>query len=110
MIRDFFRSLTAPAWAAVAAIVAAILGLLIFAVLSWGQSRYDDGVTDTDARWEAAGRRLERQAERAGTAADRREAARIDDHTAALAAEKKEIDDAIAEGVSPLDVLFPAAR
>lgn len=82
-------------------------GLAVVAAVLWfGHARYQDGVADADARWEAAGKRLAAQAEKAGTAADRREAVRIEDHAAAVAAEKERIDEAVAAGDSPLDVLF----
>ena len=46
------------------------------------------------------------QSEKAASAADRREAPRIENHAAQVAAEKEKIDEAIAAGSSPLDVLF----
>lgn len=79
---------------------------VVAAVLWFGHARYQAGVRDTDAKWEAAGERLAAQAEKAGTVADRREADRIEDHAAAVAAEKERIDEAVADGRSPLDVLF----
>jgi hypothetical protein len=79
---------------------------VVGAVLWFGHVRYQDGVADADARWAAAGERLAKQAEKAGTVADKREAERIEDHAAAVAAEKERIDEAVAAGDSPLDVLF----
>lgn len=92
-------------------LVAAAGGLLLLvaltvAVLAWGDARYREGVKDTDARWLEAGRRLEAEAKEAGTVADRREAERIGEHTARVAEEKEKIDEAVAAGDSPLDVLF----
>ncbi len=81
---------------------------LVAAILWWGNSRYQAGVTDTDAKWRAASARLAEQAGRSADAATRREAPRIAAHAAQVAAEKEKIDDAIAEGRSPLDALFPA--
>lgn len=106
MIRDLIRALSPHAWAAVALGVAAAVVILIVVVLSWGQSRFDAGVTDTDARWVEAGRRLEEQAATSADAADRREAPRIENHAAQVAAEKEKIDEAVAAGSSPLDALF----
>lgn len=83
-----------------------VILLLILAVLSWGQSRYDAGVADTDAKWEEAGRKLEGQARASGKAADVREADRIEDHAARMADQKEKIDEAVARGDSPLDALF----
>ena len=88
-------------WLLIGAALAVVVG-----VLWYGHARYQDGVADADARWVAAGERLAKQAEKAGTVADRREAERIEDHAAAVAAEKERIDEAVAAGDSPLDVLF----
>ena len=105
-MRALFHALTPHAWAAVALAAVASIVILVVVVLSWGQSRYDAGVTATDARWVEAGRRLEEQAATSADAADRREAPRIENHTARVAEEKEKIDEAVAAGSSPLDVLF----
>lgn len=89
-----------------AGVVVMVIAALAVAVLAWGQSRYDAGVRDTDAKWAAAGRALAVKVEASGRIADVREANRIEDHTAAVAAEKEKIDEAVAAGDSPLDVLF----
>ena len=86
-------------------ILAALVALLI-AVLDWGDARYRAGEADTDAKWRQASERLESQARKAGTVADRREADRIEDHAARVAREKEKIDEATASGASPLDALF----
>lgn len=88
------------------AVGALALAAIIIAVLMWGQSRYDAGVEATDAKWVAAGQKLQDQARASGRAADVREADRIEDHAARVAAEKERIDDAVAAGSSPLDALF----
>ena len=105
-MKALIRALTPHAWAAVAIGAVATIVILIVVVLSWGQSRYDAGVTATDARWVEAGRRLEEQAATSADAADRREAPRIENHAAQVAEEKENIDAAIAAGSSPLDILF----
>ena len=105
-MREFIRALTPHAWAAVVLGAVAAIVILIVVVLSWGQSRYDAGVTATDARWVEAGRRLEKQAATSADAADRREAPRIENHAAQVAEEKEKIDEAVAAGSSPLDALF----
>ncbi len=105
-MKALIRALTPHAWAAVALGAVAAIIILIVVVLSWGQSRYDAGVTATDARWVAAGKRLEEQAATSADAADRREAPRIENHAARVAEEKEKIDEAVAAGASPLDVLF----
>lgn len=87
--------------------VAVLIGLW-FALMAWGNSRYEAGVTHTDAKWAEAGERLAAQVETAGAAADVKEAERIENHTERLAAEREKIDEAVAQGRSPLDALFPA--
>lgn len=98
------RTLSPRAWLALGGLA---LGLaVVWAVLAWGQARYDAGVRDTDARWAEAAERLRAKAERSASVADRREAQRIEDHAAQLAEEREKIDEAVAAGGSPLDVLF----
>lgn len=82
--------------------------VVVVAVLWFGHSRYQAGVRATDAKWEAAAEKLADQARQSSDAATRREAPRIEAHAAKVAAEKEKIDEAIAEGRSPLDALFPA--
>lgn len=100
----FLKDVPRPVWIALG--TAILVAALAWAVMAWGQARYDAGVSDTDAKWVEAGRRLEAQARSAGRAADTREADRIKDHAAEVAEEKEKIDAAIAAGDSPLDVLF----
>lgn len=87
--------------------------LMILAVIAGGiwlirHDAYKDGRRDEQAAWQEAERRLherERQsAARATVAADKREA----EHAAKVEAEKEKIDEALAEGRSPFDVLFGA--
>lgn len=88
------------------AVGALALAAIVIGILMWGQSRYDAGVVATDAKWVAAGQKLQDQARASGRAADVKEADRIEDHAARMAAEKERIDDAVAVGGSPLDALF----
>lgn len=97
------RALPGKTWLMIGGAIA-----LIAAVLWFGHSRYQAGVADTDAKWEAAAEKLAEQARQSADAATRREATRIEAHAAQVAAEKEKIDAAIAEGSSPLDALFPA--
>lgn len=101
-----FNLLTRQGWIVGGVAAFLLIGALLWAVLAWGQSRYDAGEADADARWFEASRKLEQEARQAGSAADRGEAKRIKDHTAQVAVEKEKIDEAVAEGSSPLDVLF----
>lgn len=100
---DLFKLLPLRTWLLIGGAIA-ILG----AVLWFGHARYQDGVADTDAKWEAASAKLAAEAAKSADVATRREAPRIAAHAAQVAAEKEKIDEAIAEGRSPLDALFPA--
>lgn len=103
LAKSFGRLLPLKTWLMIGGALA-----VVAAVLWFGHSRYQAGVRDTDAKWEAAAAVLAEQARKSGDAATRREAPRIAAHAAQVAAEKEKIDEAIAEGRSPLDALFPA--
>ena len=96
------------AWGALAALIL-ILGIFV-AVKSYGNSRYDAGVKDTDAKWEEASKKLVEKSLKAEGVADTKAEARAEKHAATVAAEKEKIDEAVSEGRSPFDVLFPAQR
>lgn len=81
--------------------------LLIALALLWLRAdAYQDGVHATDAKWEAAQRKLERQAEEAAGRADSKAAERVEAQNDRVAREKEKIDEAERNGDSPLDVLF----
>lgn len=101
---SWLRALDPRAWLAAGCSV--LLLLLVWAVLAWGQSRYDAGVQDADAKWEEAAERLQDKALESASEADRNEAERQGDHMAQVAEEREKIDEAVAAGDSPLDVLF----
>lgn len=103
LAKGLSRALPVKTWLMIGGAIA-----VVAAVLWFGHSRYQAGVADTDAKWEAAGEKLAQQARQSADAATRREAPRIAAHAAQVAAEKDKIDEAIAEGSSPLDALFPA--
>lgn len=103
LAKGISRAVPVKTWIMIGGAIAAVA-----AVLWFGHSRYQAGVADTDAKWQAASERLAEQARRSADAATRREAPRIAAHAARVAAEKEKIDAAIAEGSSPLDALFPA--
>lgn len=90
-------------------LILSALGALAILAAIWlyGNSRYNAGVAATDAKWEAAGKKLETQAATASGAADRASADRVADHQDKLEAEKKAMDDAQASGTSVFDALFP---
>lgn len=95
-----------PRWAWFA--IGAVLLVLAFyiALDRYGDARYEAGEKAADAKWEEAERRLLKQAAQAGTEADKKAAARAVEFAAKVDEEKARLDQAAAEGSSPLDVLF----
>lgn len=86
----------------------AILALAAYlALLWWGNSRYNAGVEDTDAKWAEASAKLEHQAEVGAAQATGESAARVEQHNERLAAEKEKLDEAERTGSSAIDALFP---
>lgn len=84
-----------------------ILGAFWLALDAYGDSRYHEGEKDTDAKYQAASDELLRKAAEARGAADKQAAARVADYAAQVKDEKEKIDEAVAEGRSPFDALFP---
>lgn len=85
------------------------LGVLIalaLAIWAFGNSRYNAGVDDTDAKWEEAGRKLAEQAEQSADEADADSAERAAEEFERVKDEKEKLDAATESGSSPLDVLF----
>lgn len=87
------------------------LPLLVALFLWWridafGDRRYDAGVSATDAKWVEAGNRLQAEAANSATRADDLAANRLQQHEAQVEAERRDIDNAVRDGSSPLDVLF----
>lgn len=97
-------SIPRPLLYALGALVA-LVGLYLL-IAAYGNARYDAGVSDTDAAWKAAAAKLEAQSAAAAQGAETEAVARQMDWNAKVEAEKERIDDAIASGDSPLDVLF----
>lgn len=106
MIDAALRLLSPRGWMFVGG--ALLVFLVVWWILAWGQSRYDAGVEDTDAKWVAASERLKAQAEESAAGADENEVERVEDHNDRLAAEREKIDEAVSQGRSPLDGLFPS--
>lgn len=84
------------------------LVLVIVWLLWYGNARFKAGEAAADARWLEASARLADQAEKSADTATRREAPRIEENAAKVAAEKERLDAAVADGSSPFDALFPA--
>lgn len=80
--------------------------LLLLALWYYGHTRYERGVRDTDAKWEEAGRVLQRRAQRSATQADVAAAARVAQHDQRVEQERRAIEHAQANNASTFDVLF----
>lgn len=83
-----------------------ILAALWWALDSYGDRRYAAGHADADKEWQEASDRLIEKAQKAETKADTAAAERAADFAARQEDEKEKIHEAVAEGSSPLDVLF----
>lgn len=92
------------AWYAIGGLALALAVFL--AVRSYGNGRYDEGVTDTDAKWVEASDRLKEQAAQSATRADDAAVKRLEEFETQVEDEAKALEAAKAEGSSPLDVLF----
>lgn len=96
----------------IALIILALVAVVaaFYAVLdAYGDSRYEAGEAHADEKWkEAEQAYLKRLAAAEGEAsANATERARI--QALEVEAEKEKLDEAVAHGTSPLDVLFPVA-
>ncbi len=88
-------------------LVYGLIALAVIGALWWLRAdAYSDGVAATDAKWEEAGRRLEKQVRDAAGKADAASVKRVEQNNARVAQEKEKLDEAEATGSSPLDVLF----
>lgn len=83
-----------------------LLGSLWLSLHLYGQHRYNEGVTATDAKWQAAVQQLQKDAAKSATKADDAAATRVATHIEKAAKEQEAVTKAEAEGKSPLDVLF----
>lgn len=95
-----------PRWAWIAIGALLLLAAIYMLLDAYGDSRYDKGKADADAAWQAASDKLIAKAQEAATKADKAAAARQADFAAKQEDEKERIEAAVAEGGSPLDVLF----
>jgi hypothetical protein len=88
----------------------AALGLIIGAFVGWSHHQYNkghkDGVAEVDAQWKAASDALKAKAAQSATRADDAAAARTDEYRQQAEDERKAVEDAQANGSSPIDVLF----
>lgn len=88
-----------------------LLVLVVFyiALDAYGDSRFREGRTAENKAWKKAQDNLLAQAAESATAADKVALAATMDQAAKVEEEKERVDDAIANGGSPFDVLFPAS-
>lgn len=92
------------AWGLIGGIVAVLL--LWWALDSYGDRRYNAGVTDTDAKWQEAADKLKEEAAASATRADDKAVERLEQFEQQAEDDRKAVQDAIEEGSSPLDALF----
>lgn len=83
-----------------------LVGFIWWRIDAYGDSRYDAGVADTDAKWQQASQKLKDEAAKSATRADDRAAKRLDEFVEQAEDDRKAVEDANANGTSPLDALF----
>lgn len=86
-----------------------VLVAFYIALDAYGDSRFREGRQVENAAWKTAQDKLLAQAAQATTKADKIALAVTLEHAAKVEEEKEKVDEAIANGGSPLDVLFPSA-
>ena len=91
-------------WYAIGAALAALA--LYLAITAYGNSRYREGVSDTDAKWAEASERLKAKAAESATRADDAAAVRLEEFKQQVEDEERELEEAKRTGGSPWDVLF----
>lgn len=98
-----------PFWAKIVGPLVA-LALLAAAFAGWSHHQYSkghkDGVAEVDAQWAAATEKLKKQASESATRADDQAAKRAEDFKVQADSDRKAVEDAQANGSSPIDVLF----
>lgn len=87
-----------------------VAALLIVGIMAWGSSKFKagkaEGITQTDAKWQAASDKLKADAAASATRADDKAVERFEKHVEEAAADQAAVDKAVKEGESPLDALF----
>lgn len=86
------------------------LALLVAGVMAWGNSKYraghEDGVAETDAKWQAASAKLKQDAAASATRADDAAVKRLEEHVSQAQEDQERLNEASRNGTSPLDALF----
>lgn len=83
-----------------------IVGGFWLALHFYGLHRYDEGVSATDAKWEAASAQLKSDAANSASNADANAVNRLQNYVANQQADQAAVNKAEAEGKSPFDALF----
>lgn len=102
----FLKAISPRAWIAIGAVLLVIA--FVVTLKMYGNARYEAGHADADKEWQEASNRLIEKAQKSGTKADTKAAARAADFAAKQEDEKERIHEAVEEGRSPFDELFPA--
>lgn len=95
-------------WIAIAVATLLALAAVYFAINAYGDARYDAGKAQSDKEWKAAADLLDQQSQGAADAADIPASERAADYAKRLEDERIKIGEAVDEGRSPFDALFPA--
>ncbi len=95
-----------PRWAWIGLGAVALLLMFYLALDSYGDRRFGEGRQAEAKAWKDAEAKLLKKAAEAGTRADKVATARVAEHAAVVQEERKKVNEAVAEGSSPLDVLF----
>jgi hypothetical protein len=109
-IATFFAGIQPKTWK----IIGIVLAVAAFCWGVWAvvdsltDKAYAQGRGDEKQAWETAEDKFLATAASAKTEADRAQALRDAKHAEAVAEEREKIDEAVAEGRSPFDVMFPA--
>lgn len=83
-----------------------VIALIWWRVDAYGDKRFQEGVTETDAAWKKASDELMREAGKSATKADDRAVAALEEHKEQIDEDRAAVEKAKEEGSSPLDALF----
>jgi predicted lipid-binding transport protein (Tim44 family) len=87
-------------------VILVILGLVYWALDSYGDRKFDEGVKANQAQVDKALEQLKTDAAESATKADDKAAARAEVFVEQQQADKEALDEAQRNGTSPLDALF----
>jgi hypothetical protein len=98
----------AATFVAYALLIAIVVGLFYWALDSYGDRKFKDGVAANQAQVDKALAQLKDDAAKSATRADDKAAVRAEEFVEQQQADKEAIDEANRNGTSPLDALFGA--